>query len=179
MKQSSITIKDENLSQFSSDVESLWMKPIQTLHCPPTPIQFLREYVNLSTPLLIKNAFPTITLDEIIDIDNDIAELELNVDVTPDGHGDTIRTVDGKKMFVMPQVQKMKFAEFRTKLRKNRKVKQMQNERYSDLERDDNGRFTFPSSDANNGESDSLLSDNEVVYYSRQVCVKLHHSKRK
>ena len=63
-----IKIRQENISQFSNDVDSLWMKPLETLHCPPTPLQFLREYVNLSTPVLIKNAFPTITLDELIEM---------------------------------------------------------------------------------------------------------------
>ena len=168
----SIKIREENLSQFYNDVDSLWAKPIQTLYCPPTPIQFLREYVNLSNPVLIKNAFPTITLDELIDTNNDIAELELNVDVTPDGHGDTIRIVDGQKMFVMPEVQKMKFTDFRDKLRKNAEVKELQNDEYGDLAKDENGRFVFMSSSPSceNTDVNNMLHSHEVVYYSRQVC---------
>ena len=126
-------------------MKSLWVSKvkakqqpssIQTLDSLPTPIHFLREYVNLSVPVIIKNAFPIVTLDELVtsvavddnddddnndDQNNEEHALNLNVDVTPDGHGDTIRIVDGEKMFVMPEVRNMSFTNFRDRLRKNDK----------------------------------------------------------
>ncbi len=169
-----VTITDEHLSQFSSDVETLWNKPIQILYDVPTPIQFLREYVNLSMPVIIKNAFPKITLDELIastTTHQDDNFLCLNVDVTPDGHGDTIRIVDGEKIFVMPEVRKMSFTEFRDKLRANN----THNHNIIVEGRDENGLITLSSTnniqnlkkceqDDNNNNP-----DNEVFYYSRQV----------
>ena len=138
-----------------------------------------------AAPVLIKDAFPVrTTLDELVsfvsdnngnkndddDDDNDNCNyngngndngenLRLNVDVTPDGHGDTIRIVDGKKTFVMPEVRNMSFIEFRDQLRKqgnNRtKVGQREHDGYDDnditngsnsLETDENGRIVFTSS---------------------------------
>lgn len=169
----SIKITDEQLSQFSLDVESLWNKPIQILYHVPTPIQFLREYVNLSTPVIIKNAFPKITLDELIasTTTHQDEDFCLNVDVTPDGHGDTIRIVDDEKIFVMPEVRKMSFKEFRDKLRANN----THNQNTVVEVKDENGLITLSSTnnlqnlkkctpDANNNNP-----DNEVFYYSRQV----------
>jgi hypothetical protein len=171
----SIKITDEQLSEFSSDVESLWNKPIQILHDVPTPIQFLREYVNLSTPVIIKNAFPKMTLDELIasSTTHQDEDLCLNVDVTPDGHGDTIRIVDGEKIFVIPEVRNMSFKEFRDKLRANNSYKH----NVSIGEKDENNLIKLLSTKTRNlqnlkicrPDTNSSNIDNEVFYYSRQV----------
>lgn len=168
-----IKIREDHLSQFSSDVDSLWAKPITTLDSPPTPLVFLREYVNLSVPVLIKNAFPTLTLDELVtSVDHD-ENLKLNVDVTPDGHGDTVRIVDGEKMFVMPETRSMSFAEFRNQLRKKRGESEINwSTDSSSLEKDENGRRVFSSShhEASDNDDSNTTIDDAVFYYSRQVC---------
>lgn len=155
-----IEITETHLSQFSSDVESLWVKPIITLDSPPSPIHFLREYVNLSVPVIIKNAFPSVTLDELVESLGDGANvLNLHVDVTPDGHGDTIRKVDGEKMFVMPEVRTMSFIEFTDRLRKQRIISSSDS---PVLDTDENGLRMLSSTNRDD-------STSEVFYYSRQV----------
>ncbi len=188
----SIKIDEEQLSQFSADVKSLWAKPIPTIDDVPSPVEFLREYVHLSMPVLIKNAFPICTMDDISDqahaycasppcTDTDNAngddqrkELTLNVDVSPDGHADTIRIVDGEKMFVMPEVREMSLTAFKNELRKgNQNEREHGSDSYSEW--DENGNRTFTSSkknsvdiERNNGNL-SLEDSSAVFYYSRQV----------
>jgi hypothetical protein len=178
----SIEINEKQLSQFSSDVETLWAnKAIQVLQTPPTPIEFLRDYVHLSTPVIIKNAFPIVTLDELIesvdeekDSTSNTNPLTLNVDVTPDGHGDMIRVVNDEKMFVMPETREMSFHEFRRGLRENSNPDRR--ERYSSMNMDDNGLVMLSTDDNcskfnSDSTKDEEYYDHEVLYYSRQVCV--------
>eukprot|EP00804_Cyclotella_cryptica_P020189 CCRYP_010907-RA/>CCRYP_010907-RA protein AED:0.05 eAED:-0.03 QI:0/0/0/1/1/1/2/0/452 len=156
---------EDTLSGFSSDIGGLWCRPIDVLDEPPDSFVFLRDYVHPKVPCIIRNAIPpslsfthsrsppsknheegsmTLTLDDIID---HIGEsFKITVDVTPDGHGDAVRTVaclvestktnglaevegrvlfspDGQlkesfqKMFVKPHEQEMTLAEFRRLLR--------------------------------------------------------------
>lgn len=191
-----IEIRNEHLSLLSSDVESLWAskaRSIQTLDTPPSPIHFLREYVNLSVPVIIKNVFPTVSLDELLVIEDvnvinhsqkegnvnqvPVSELRLNVDVTPDGHGDTIRVVDGEKMFVMPQVRNMAFSEFRDRLRDSQRRKLQRKQQRQEV--DENGLQVLSSTlsslslethtDNDSSKHEDNHDDDEVFYYSRQV----------
>ena len=180
-----IKINKDNLSQFSSDVESLWSsKPIHILDRPPSPIDFLREYVNLSVPVIIKNAFPIVTLDELVESadsnDDDDDDMWLNVDVSPDGHADTIRIVDGKNIFVEPEVRKMSFCEFRDQLRYQSNNNESNQDDKNILENDDNGLLKFSSKNYVSDRDVSVTNNNngchEVLYYSRQVKISIFYS---
>mmetsp|Transcript_14 Transcript_14/g.20 ORF Transcript_14/g.20 Transcript_14/m.20 type:complete len:402 (-) Transcript_14:1317-2522(-) len=180
----SIKIDEEQLSQFSSDVQSLWVKPIPTIESIPSPIEFLREYVNLSQPVLIKNAFPIFTLDDLLVKEASISaqvtsstngmneaqedEVILNVDVTPDGHGDTIRIVDGEKMFVMPEVKEMSLTALKNELRKEDESEH-DGEGGDRSKEDEYGRRTFCSAHSSGKDGDHSVEDTSAVfYYSRQ-----------
>lgn len=114
-----IIIDENHISNFSSDVQSLHATNIAVLETVPDPLTFLREYVSLSKPVIIRNAFPKMSLDDLIQGNED---LMLHVDVTPDGHGDCIRTVDGKRMFVMPLVREMTLDQLTRGLRKQHQM---------------------------------------------------------
>jgi len=163
-----ITINNDNLSQFSSDVEALWATSIAETNEIPSPLTFLREYVSLSKPLLIHNAFPTKSLDDII-ADDFHGDLSLNVDTTPDGYGDCIRVVNGERMFLMPQVQQMGLHELRRGLREQQRlhVPMERSGSTCSSEKDENGLRTFSDEDVDvdvgaHDDNDSIL------YYSRQ-----------
>jgi Cupin-like domain len=114
------------LEVLADTVSSLWVSSetwqIPVLDQPPTPLHFLREFVALSRPCIIRNAFlssPNAPLlndlcnvihgdggggnqvPVVEDDDNDFcssinttsSQLKLTVAVTPDGHGDCIRNV--------------------------------------------------------------------------------------
>lgn len=172
-----IIINRENISQFSADVGALWATTIAETHEMPSPLTFLREHVSLSKPLLIHNAFPTKSLDEIIEESdngsNNHDDLELHVDTTPDGHGDCIRVVNGERMFVMPEVRTMGLHELRRGL-KSQQARAIQFEshrhHHSAHELDDNGLRKFDDSDRESGLSDEdcVESDSSILYYSRQ-----------
>jgi hypothetical protein len=90
----SINISHKNLLDFSSDVGSLWAqsaKPVEILSELPSPLSFMRDYVALSRPFIVRNAFPRVSLDDLISHFSSELDLKLNVDVTPDGYGDSIR----------------------------------------------------------------------------------------
>ena len=117
----SISISLDKLQNFSDDVGFLWASnsKIPILEEPPSSLTFLREYVSMSRPCIIRNAIPTppslqreckqqgkvlekqknhplrLTLDDLVELaaqDGD-EEMILTVDSTPDGHGDCVRTV--------------------------------------------------------------------------------------
>jgi jumonji domain-containing protein 7 len=162
-KKRSTTISDDALAAFSSDVASLHATPIAVLEEAPTPLLFMREYVALSKPVLIRNAFPIISLDDIVEKNESV---KLNVDITPDGHGDTIREVDGERMFVMPFLKEMTLEEFRDGLRKQQmKLKDSNTKSSKDIKRDQNGLLSFSSTDEYTIKQDNC---DEILYYSRQ-----------
>lgn len=135
---------EEALETFSDDVSSLWCRrEVAVLDKPPDAFTFLRDFVHPSVPCIIRNAIQVnrsttssddaaliLTLDDIIDrVGEDVA---ITVDVTPDGHGDCVRTVMDfsnsddnnlqqsevlRQMFVKPYEQKMSIAKFRQLLR--------------------------------------------------------------
>lgn len=154
------TIKKSILNEFVNNVNLLWLPPssssIPILSNPPTSLEFVRDYVSLSRPCIIRNALvldhndhdddhghpnetnvsknpskTTITLDQLIE---KYPNIEITVDITPDGHGDCIRQVktfvhdddddnqtsSQQLVFVKPMEKKMKLIEFANHLRSRR-----------------------------------------------------------
>eukprot|EP00980_Cylindrotheca_fusiformis_P011112 scaffold2553_cov138-Cylindrotheca_fusiformis.AAC.20 len=137
-----------------------------------SPLQFSRDFVQCSRPCIIRNAFlddggnPLLmTLDDICDVlDRD--ETILSVDVTPDGHGDSVRTLnDGSKLFVQPSECDMTLREFTRRLRRPRPSN---NGEATKL--DSNGRPIVKMCDKVLDEkvTEVSLPADSVVYYSRQ-----------
>jgi len=134
MKESSDTLvlSQGALESFSEDIEYLWctQKQIPVLEQPPSPLTFLRDSVSVSRPCIIRNAVfreesepLKLVLEVLVAMDPD---LELTVDVTPDGHGDCLRQVQSsnstpKRLFVQPEQQKMTLKELQKRLRIGRK----------------------------------------------------------
>ena len=122
----------------------------------------------------MRNAIPSLnlTLDDIIDHVGE--KTDLTVDVTPDGHGDAVRTVECKlkgtpgvqKMFVKPHEQEMTMDEFRTLLRSDQvNTNNEETPHGQHCVTDDNNRLYSTKED------DVLQNKrvrNPVVYYSRQ-----------
>ena len=138
------------------------------------------------------------TLDDIVQKSKtNIGEDTLiTVDVTPDGHGDCIRSVDGfagdktdgkdnkygsriKRLFVKPMEKQMSLDEFRTNLRRKppKGEKSKFDEPYTS-QLDENSRQILSrtsSTEYNHDRHDrppSGLPEDSVVYYSRQVRLK-------
>mmetsp|Transcript_15222 Transcript_15222/g.21708 ORF Transcript_15222/g.21708 Transcript_15222/m.21708 type:complete len:469 (-) Transcript_15222:107-1513(-) len=108
---SEVTITPEQFKNFSDDVKSLWVpNHVPIIDGIPDPLTFLRDYVAPSRPCIIRNAIQTtyvenngtkvkplrLTLNDIVDLldTNESQDVMLTVDVTPDGHGDCVRTID-------------------------------------------------------------------------------------
>jgi Cupin-like domain len=133
------TINNDNNSSSSSSNHGSC--PIPVLDAPPTPLEFVRDYVARSRPCLIRNALvvsPTTTttipfnetttdtgsllLDRLVQAHPD---LPITVDVTPDGHGDCVRWVVVRTneieatipVFVQPRPETMTLTEFARRLR--------------------------------------------------------------
>lgn len=160
--ESSVLISHDHLSAFSSDVQSLWATHIPILNDVPSPLSFIRDYVALSRPFIVRNAFPVLSLEKLKFHLSKDPELRLNVDVTPDGIGDCIRVLsNGEKIFVLPETRPVPCTDFVNGLR----LQQMQ-PNYSDQVNDQNIIY-----DDNNLPilSDSYLqSRKDIMYYSRQ-----------
>ena len=97
----------------------------------------MADFVQPKVPCIIRNAIPsdsggdlpnplTLSLDDIVQCVG--GDAELTVDVTPDGHGDCIRSVRDaanddylqghRRMFVKPHEKRMTIEKFRTMLRR-------------------------------------------------------------
>jgi len=138
------TVDESAIQTLSDDVGSLWCRPIATLDSPPDAFTFLRDFVHPNVPCIIRNAIMsdvgncgdvrdalTLTLDDVVE--NVGEDTMLTVDVTPDGHGDCVRTVletmhhesdennitQSRRMFVKPHEQSMDIKTFRDLLRKS------------------------------------------------------------
>lgn len=185
-------ISSETLDALSDDVGSLWFSSshrISVLNEPPSALTFLRDHVSVSRPCIIRNCIHSsddagrpliLTLDDLVSICSDCGkdDIELTVDVTPDGHGDCVRTVregssdERKRFFVKPEERTMSILQFREELRCGRDT-------YDDkrcgerggcrtsIERDADGLavHTLSNSEGENHHSDSKVP---VLYYSRQ-----------
>jgi len=130
--------QEDAFAVLSDDVSGLWCRPVAVLESPPDSFTFLRDFVQPNVPCIIKNAIPatggttkplTLTLDEIIPHVGG-EDAKVTVDVSPDGHGDCIRSVFEeshescqvrhrlRRMFVKPHEENMKIGRFRDLLRR-------------------------------------------------------------
>lgn len=149
------------------------------------------DFVHPNVPCIIKGAISskdtlghlTLTLDDIIHLVGE--DINLTVDVTPDGHGDCIRSVmredgDNKskpmRMFVKPYEERMGIGRFRDMLRRQQECDYTVGNS-ADIPAED----TVSNIDSNglqvlslhhntdySEECNSLEKDTGVVYYSRQ-----------
>ncbi|KAL3778506.1 LOW QUALITY PROTEIN: hypothetical protein ACHAWO_003913 [Cyclotella atomus] len=191
---------EDALANFSSDVGSLWCRSIDVLDRPPDSFTFLRDYVSPKVPCIIRNAIPretsssdgflSLTLDDIIRRVGE--DVQITVDVTPDGHGDAVRTVERcnssqniemQKMFIRPHEQEMTLAEFRSLLISkqtdsinsgssgNRDAESTDAARINACTTlDDHGNSVYPTTEAalQQNKRHNARVQNPVVYYSRQ-----------
>ncbi len=184
-----LTASSETIRNFADDVQVLWCGvgsavTLPMLDFPPSPLEFLRDFVALSRPCIIRHALLTtdgsdlyFSVDDLVKMAPD---LEIIVDVTPDGQGDCVRTVvadEGrqKEMFVKPEQRPMTLGDFQSKLRS---TKINQNERTAQVDygvtgsTDQESRVIVPLNSApstgfSTGKWES--PDTSVFYYSRQV----------
>jgi jumonji domain-containing protein 7 len=112
------------LHQLNESVSSLWCPPVLPILTKlPSPLQFYRNQVAKSRPCIFRNVLddlPRWTVDDVLEICG--ADQELTVNITPDGHGDAIRTIqtdqlEVQKRFVLPLEHRMRLTEFCTSLR--------------------------------------------------------------
>jgi len=125
-KDMNLTASHEALESFAESVSSLWCpSSIAILEHLPSPLEFHARFVSKSLPCILRLnddddvLLPRWNADDIESICG--KELALTVNVTPDGHGDTIRAVqttrdDGKilieTMFVLPEERQMNLGDF-------------------------------------------------------------------
>ncbi|KAL3932421.1 MAG: hypothetical protein SGBAC_010859 [Bacillariaceae sp.] len=157
------------LETFAENVEFLWKQTnVPVFSSPPSPIQFLRDHVQCSRPCIIRNAITDETGVPIRLTLDDIAqrlgpkETMLTVDVTPDGHGDSVRTMShGSSIFVQPAECEMTIDDFRRRLRGHTTAHDKTNT-------DINSRPILADSISKVPSVSKEIPDESVVYYSRQ-----------
>ena len=173
------------VEEFIQDVAWLWSNgDVAVLEEPPTAIEFLRDYVAVSRPCIIRFSrspsspmMPQLTLNALVDRLPE--DTELNVDVSPDGHADVIRRVEVERykeseclkedssyqrMFVQPEERRLSVRDFQKMLRKSNS-KNCENEQECSCF---NRVFSSPKG-AQASQNNRTDNDAEVVvYYSRQ-----------
>ena len=193
---------DNALELLSDDVGSVWAvaqrhASIPILERPPSPLTFLRDYVHPSRPCIIRNCIPAqdrevvgderpliLTLDDLVDIcdekksagpctsSGDEGDIMLTCDVTPDGHGDCVRSVVGSDlnplgepvgMFVKPEERRMALKHFRDELRMGREEWKRNNCNCNEEVNDQRGLATFSTKP-----NTATTRKRPVIYYSRQ-----------
>jgi hypothetical protein len=194
-----LVVSTETLESFADDVGDLWASPrIPVLEEPPSSLEFLRDFVSRSRPCIIQHAILAkndngdndddagrsgppllMSLDDLVDRMEGV-DVVLDVNATPDGHGDCLRRVavpartegaveDNKlsiiEMFVEPELRRMSFSHFRDRLRAKRKA--------SGRVDDENvAERIFHSTLAEPVDADSHIenddNDDAVLYYSVQ-----------
>ena len=176
-----IQASKEAIEGFVDDVQSLWLQSlcssIPVLEQPPTAMEFFRDFVAVNRPCLIRNlphASSLLTLDALV---SRHADLEIAVDITPDGYGDCLRCVrlspgatagEDVLCFVQPCQCTMSLLNFQQKLRQQAQRK---------------GNVTTDSIDYRSRSFETLLNTptdedtnllrpeyepDGIVYYSRQ-----------
>ena len=192
---------DNALELLSDDVGSLWAvaqrhASIPILERPPSPLTFLRDYVHPSRPCIIRNCIPAkdrevggderpliVTLDDLVgicdenkraDTCSDEGDIMLTCDVTPDGHGDCVRSVvsldlnplgEPVGMFAKPEERRMTLKQFRDELRMGREEWKRNdcNCNEDDWVNDQRGLATFTTKP-----NTATTRKRPVIYYSRQ-----------
>jgi jumonji domain-containing protein 7 len=160
----------QTIEEYADDVGALWtQQSIPVLSSPPSPLQFLRDCVAPSRPCIIRNAIQSddgasylIDLAQIVERH---PELNLVVDVTPDGHGDCLRRVENRLVFVTPEEQTMTVKEFQLILsRKSNSAAQDHHRKRIFQDRlDTNGQKALETRSYKR-----QTTDESVLYYSRQ-----------
>eukprot|EP00934_Nitzschia_sp_Nitz4_P002125 Nitzschia sp. Nitz4//scaffold346_size17405//8704//9951//NITZ4_008830-RA/size17405-processed-gene-0.1-mRNA-1//1//CDS//3329548650//2125//frame0 len=136
----SLNISEEALDQLAENVSSFWTSSSSTgstsvpiLQAFPSPLQFHRDFVSKSRPCLINVpsdlSWPSWTLEDVCQICGPSTPITVNV--TPDGHGDAVRTVScsssscsctntsdstEEQCFVFPEERTMTMQEFKQAL---------------------------------------------------------------
>lgn len=85
-----LSASQEAVESLVEDVEYLWVDNIPVYETLPDPVQFYREHVARNRPCLIRNQ-QTLSFHELRTLCP--PDMTLQVDVTPDGHGDCLRQV--------------------------------------------------------------------------------------
>lgn len=102
----------EALENLSLEARELYLSSeVPKLEIPPTPLEFLRDWVNPNVPVIIKNAFnhwPALEKWNGDYLREKIGHRTVTVAVTPNGYADG---VVGNK-FVMPEEREMAFSKF-------------------------------------------------------------------
>lgn len=164
------------LDAFSDDVGSLWCPSlIPIVEREMTSLEFCRDFVSKSRPCILRGdsstgrgiSLPRWTVEDLQSLCGD--DLEITVNVTPDGHGDAIRMVqlsvgDNRpvleRAFVLPEERSMKLRDFVRELRTSSE------EESSDQEGiDSNG---LPILNQHRDERTSSSPIKSVHYYSMQ-----------
>ena len=102
----------EALENLSLEARELYLSSkVPKIEIPPSPLEFLRDWVNPNVPVIIKNAFnhwPALEKWNSDYFREKIGHRKVTVAVTPNGFADA---VVGNK-FVMPEEREMKFSKF-------------------------------------------------------------------
>ena len=127
-------IDANGIGQFAEDVQYMWCQSsyinehavVTVLDEPPSALEFLRDFVSVSRPCIIRNAVSfRFTVNELVER---CPQIELVVDVSPDGHADVLRHVredeDGssgdsnpvRTIFVQPEQRVMTVEAFHQQL---------------------------------------------------------------
>lgn len=108
----SVNTLSELLENLSIEAKELYLSSeVPRLEIPPTPLGFLRDWVNPNVPVVIKNAFnhwPALRKWNSDYLRQKIGHRTVTVAVTPNGYADA---VVGNK-FVMPEEREMEFSKF-------------------------------------------------------------------
>jgi Cupin-like domain len=114
----------ELLSELQENVSGLWApRAVQRIR-NPTPEDFFRTYIATNTPVIIEGALSSWadaaqwTTEALV---HRAGELNVTVDVTPDGHGDCVKS----NLFVKPEERRMLFKTFMLNLQDDRQVGQL------------------------------------------------------
>jgi len=181
------------LIQLSKDVSDFCSSTITVLEQPPTPLEFMRNFVATSRPCIIKNVFLEpksnktfgLTLDDIFEVTPPTTVITVNV--TPDGHGDCVRHVrncachknedDEILMFVKPLEKQMTIDALRDGLRGKQKSDRENMDHFISKNQclTEEKRYAFPikchcqPTEENDVSGDAELSSSgDVLYYSLQ-----------
>jgi hypothetical protein len=208
-----LVVSTETLESFADDVGSLWASSrIPVLEEPPSSLDFLRDFVSKSRPCIIQHAILAENDKDdnaghsrsrsgpplLMSLDDLVARMEgvdvvLDVNATPDGHGDCLRRVavpststttrtksstagndddEGAndessiiEMFVEPELRKMSFPQFRDRLRAKRKAGRVDENIAERIFRSTS--IIEPVDDSKDSKNDDIDGD-AVLYYSVQ-----------
>jgi jumonji domain-containing protein 7 len=161
----------EALDAFSDNVSSLWLTfVVPIVERETTSLEFCRDFVSKSRPCILRNtamglSLPSWTVGDVQALCGN--ELKVTVNVTPDGHGDSIRTVRlvsehsqpqvVERAFVLPEERNMRLHDFVEALR-DEKAEPSQQARE---EVDSSGLSIL-------NQEEEAVTSNCVYYYSMQ-----------